>query len=118
MRQVSSLWSHSLKPVFGAIVLAVLAASSLAQEYKLPPLAGAPQECQCRAKGQMFDLGETVCIDTGYGPRLAICGMVLNNTAWKPTEQTCPTASLPPATFSLPRNTLRYTKAAPQGGFC
>ena len=49
-----------------------------------------PAECYCRAQGRMFSVGETVCLRTGQGPRLAQCGMVLNNTSWRITAKACP----------------------------
>jgi hypothetical protein len=49
-----------------------------------------PAECYCRAQGRTFAVGETACLRTNDGPRLAQCGMVLNNTSWKMTERPCP----------------------------
>ena len=50
----------------------------------------APAECLCRAQGRMFSLGESACLRTAEGPRLAQCEMVLNNTSWRFTERSCP----------------------------
>ncbi len=47
-------------------------------------------ECACRALGRMFSVGETACLATAEGPRLAECGMVLNNTSWRFTQRPCP----------------------------
>ena len=49
-----------------------------------------PLNCYCRAQGKTFAVGETACLRTGEGPRLAECGMVLNNTSWQFTGRTCP----------------------------
>lgn len=49
-----------------------------------------PANCFCRAKGRMFAIGESACLATGDGPRLAECGMVLNNTSWRFTARPCP----------------------------
>jgi hypothetical protein len=46
-------------------------------------------ECKCRAPGKTFELGETACIATPSGPRLATCGLVLNNTAWTFSSSPC-----------------------------
>jgi hypothetical protein len=69
--------------------------SVLAQDG--PDRAGAPitqaqahAECYCRAQGRIFAVGESTCLRTASGPRLAECGMVLNNTSWQFTERPCP----------------------------
>jgi hypothetical protein len=49
-----------------------------------------PMNCYCRAQGRTFAVGETACLRTGEGPRLAECGMVLNNTSWQFTARPCP----------------------------
>lgn len=53
---------------------------------ELPP-------CTCRAQGKVFDMGEQICLATPDGPRMALCAMDQNVTSWKPTAQTCPSAS-------------------------
>ncbi len=57
-----------------------------------PPLP----PCTCRADGRVFQLGETTCLRTPQGPRLARCVMVINNTSWAPEAASCPAASLRP----------------------
>ena len=47
-------------------------------------------DCTCRAQGRNFAVGESACLRTATGPRLALCGMVLNNTSWQLTERPCP----------------------------
>jgi Flp pilus assembly protein TadG len=49
-----------------------------------------PANCFCRAQGKTFAVGETACLRTGEGPRVAECGMVLNNTSWRFTARPCP----------------------------
>ena len=49
-----------------------------------------PADCYCRAQGRTFAVGESVCLRTAEGPRLAECQMVLNVTSWGMTERPCP----------------------------
>jgi hypothetical protein len=51
-----------------------------------------PAICYCRAEGRTFAVGETACLRTPAGPRLAQCGMVLNNTSWEFSDDACPEA--------------------------
>jgi len=51
---------------------------------------GHPAECFCRAEGRIFAVGETACLRSAEGRRMAQCSMVLNNTSWQFTTQTCP----------------------------
>ena len=56
--------------------------------------------CTCRYQGYDYQQGETVCIKG----RLARCGMVLNNTSWAITEESCPAisqATPPPSPMPL-----------------
>jgi len=46
--------------------------------------------CFCRAQGRSFAVGQNVCLHTPDGPRIAECGMVLNNTSWHFTDRPCP----------------------------
>jgi hypothetical protein len=48
------------------------------------------QNCTCRAQGRDFHVGETICLRTADGPRLAACDMELNNTSWRFDGQQCP----------------------------
>lgn len=52
--------------------------------------SGHSPECICRAQGRTFTVGESACLRTASGPRMAQCGMVLNNTSWQFTERPCP----------------------------
>ena len=49
-----------------------------------------PLDCYCRAQGKMFAPGETVCLKTVDGPRLAQCQMEINVMSWSLTEAPCP----------------------------
>lgn len=51
------------------------------------------KECTCRARNVIAMLGETVCLNTPTGARLAQCVMVLNNPSWSFLEGQCPQAS-------------------------
>ncbi len=53
----------------------------------------ADPNCTCRAEGVQATLGDTVCLNTASGPRLAQCQMVLNNTSWKFLPGDCPQAA-------------------------
>lgn len=46
--------------------------------------------CFCRAQGRMFAYGESTCLRTPEGSRLAQCLMELNVTSWTITEHPCP----------------------------
>jgi hypothetical protein len=73
------------KAILTALAPALILGASAAQ---------ADPNCTCRAAGGVTAaLGETVCIGTPSGPRMARCEMVLNNTSWKFLEAPCPQAS-------------------------
>ena len=57
----------------------------------------ADPDCTCRARGRDFTLGQSVCLATPKGARIATCAMVLNNTSWQFTEAPCVVSQLPPA---------------------
>ena len=71
--------------LFGGIAAALAATT-------FPALAN--PDCICRANGQEVHEGQTVCLKTATGMKLARCEMVLNNTSWTFLEDGCPTASL------------------------
>ena len=52
-------------------------------------ISSALADCTCRAGGRDYELGQTVCLRTPAGPRLATCGMVLNNTSWQFSSAAC-----------------------------
>lgn len=51
---------------------------------------GHTQDCRCRAAGISVQVGQSVCLSTPAGQRLATCGMVLNNTSWEFSNRPCP----------------------------
>jgi hypothetical protein len=59
--------------------------------------AVADPDCTCRAQGRDFTLGQSVCLATPRGARIATCAMVLNNTSWQFTETPCVVSNLRPA---------------------
>jgi hypothetical protein len=84
----------------------------------LVPASMAAADCTCRGRdGLAIQLGDMVCLNTASGPRLARCEMVLNNSSWKVTGESCPTARATPvpATFSALPATSAITLAAGHG---
>ncbi len=61
----------------------------------------AAPNCTCRFQGQDIQLGQSVCINTANGPRMARCVRVLNNTSWEVTKGACPFAQAPEDDQSL-----------------
>jgi hypothetical protein len=51
--------------------------------------AAVERQCTCRALGRSFELGQTICLSTPKGPRMAVCVMVLNMTSWQISETPC-----------------------------
>ena len=49
-----------------------------------------PLECYCRAQGRIFAPGETTCLRTAQGDRVAECQMVINVMSWGVTDTPCP----------------------------
>ena len=68
----------------GAVILAALAAVGA-----FDSAARAEPNCTCRARGRGFELGQSACLQTSKGPRVAVCVMVLNNTSWQISETPC-----------------------------
>ena len=56
----------------------------------LAPLHSAWAECSCIYTGGTVKEGQTACIWTADGNRLARCEKVLNNTSWKLLGGPCP----------------------------
>ena len=67
--------------------------------------ASADPNCICRARGKEFELGQSTCLPSPKGPRIATCGMVLNNTSWQFTDTPC-VISQAPETVSYGRFAL------------
>jgi hypothetical protein len=69
-----------------AIAVMIAMSSALAAEIheaKLP-------DCYCRMEGRIFAEGETACLTTPDGSKLAECGMAINVMSWIVTNQSCP----------------------------
>jgi hypothetical protein len=49
-----------------------------------------PLDCYCRAQGRIFAPGESICLRTAEGPRVAECQMVTNVMSWNITPKLCP----------------------------
>ena len=50
-------------------------------------------DCTCRAQGRDLEQGQTICMATPKGFRLATCGMVLNNSSWSVSDTPCVVSS-------------------------
>jgi len=74
----------------------IAAMAALTAKLEARPAVADP-ECTCRAQGRDFTLGQSVCLGTPKGARIATCVMVLNNTSWQFTETPCVVSHLPPA---------------------
>ena len=59
--------------------------------------ARAEPKCTCRALNRNFELGQSVCLHTPKGPRIAVCVTVLNNTSWQFSEMPCTGADARPS---------------------
>jgi len=71
------------------LIFAGLAAASFALPARADP------DCTCRAQGREFALGQSVCLVSPKGPRIATCGMVLNNTSWQFSDTPCVVSAAP-----------------------
>jgi hypothetical protein len=86
-RRSRSAFAAALFIALGAAPLSVLAEES---QTNVRMVQGRQPECVCRAQGRTFAVGESACLRTPTGARVALCGMVQNNTSWHFTEQPCP----------------------------
>ena len=77
-----------------ALAVLVLAGPALAHEPAPVQHAQAPGhnplDCYCRAHGRIFAPGESICIKTAQGGRVAECRMVTNVMSWGITDRACP----------------------------
>lgn len=72
-------------------------------------------DCTCRSQGRDYELGKSVCLQTPKGARIAICGMVLNNTSWQFSETPCVVSDIP-ADTPAPARHDHASHRAPHGG--
>ncbi len=78
-----------------AVLLGVFAwTSALAHEpaplHRVQGSGHDPLDCYCRAQGRIFAPGESICLRTFEGGRMAECRMVTNVMSWSDTGQPCP----------------------------
>jgi hypothetical protein len=80
-----------------ALASGIAAVEAAEGQTRAPFTPGPPvtlPECMCRAKGQEWRLGETICLQTATGERLATCTMDLNVTSWRISDVPCATSSM------------------------
>ena len=75
--------------------------------------ARADPDCTCRSQGRDHKLGASVCLQSPKGPRIATCGMVLNNTSWQFSDQPCVISAAP---AGAPQDEQAAQLAAQRGG--
>jgi hypothetical protein len=92
MRTPPSLTRRILESLAGTVVFASISLGAAACEAA--PL------CKCRARGMTATLGQTLCIPTPDGVRLARCGKVQNVMSWFFIDGPCPQAMLAPFPIS------------------
>jgi hypothetical protein len=73
------------------VLLALMSGSPDDAQYAQAP-GHNPLDCYCRAQGRFYAEGETVCLKTSDGPRIAQCDMALNVMSWIITPKPCPEA--------------------------
>ncbi len=56
--------------------------------------ASAEENCTCRGPDREYEVGQTACLRTPKGFRIAKCGMVLNNTSWQISDTPCVSSGL------------------------
>ena len=61
----------------------------LATAFLIVSVTASFADCTCRAQGRDLEQGQTICMATSKGFRLAVCGMVLNNSSWAISETPC-----------------------------
>ncbi len=76
------------------VALLTVAESVVAEERTWPSerLRGrAPEQpaCTCRSPAGSVEVGQELCLSTPDGGRRARCVMVLNNTSWTLSTETC-----------------------------
>jgi hypothetical protein len=71
----------------------VLSAPAQAHDPKVQTVqapAHNPLDCWCLAKGRKFAPGETICLRTAEGGRMAECRMETNVMSWGLSDKPCP----------------------------
>ena len=75
--------------------------------------AAADPDCTCRSQGRDYQLGTSVCLPSAKGPRIATCGMVLNNTSWQFFDTHCVISAAP---SNAPAQARHEAAGRPHGG--
>ena len=83
------------------IIAAVLSLNGLLA-FHGPAFAG--PECTCRHEGGDVAEGQTACIKSPNGMKMARCEKVLNNTSWKILDTPCPYSQVKP--LEIPNMTI------------
>ncbi len=87
-----------MRNVLPALTAPALAMSALAQAPAFAKVPDNPLRAElkqpvikwtCVHQGKRIAQGAKACLKTPTGPRLAVCGMVLNNTSWQTTPRPC-----------------------------
>jgi hypothetical protein len=65
------------------------------------PVTKPGHDCTCRAKDRRVHLGDTLCLDTAEGPRIAMCVMNQNLPFWSFSSEGCAVSSIPSPRPSL-----------------
>jgi hypothetical protein len=82
-----------LRTLLTAVVLAAATpapAQDLPRSIEVQHKGGDTLDCYCRARGQFYAPGETICLRTAQGNRMALCRMEINVMSWGITESACP----------------------------
>lgn len=69
--------------------------------------------CTCRYQGEDYGLGESICLKSPGGMKMATCSMVLNNTSWKLSNAPCPLSQLTPDVVEKGKDTTKLSPAGP-----
>ena len=90
-----------------AVAVMIAAAGPAGAESKFAPIPREPippqPPCTCRGSdGSSFQMGETICLRTAEGSRIARCVMVENNPSWQPSATPCPQALQLPMSRRMP----------------
>lgn len=80
--------------IAAAVALPAQASAALAQDTSTPGASAIPQssdrfEYMCRANGRFVRQGETACIPTPSGGRVAMCAVAINLLNWNVSERAC-----------------------------
>lgn len=80
--------------IAAAVALPAQAIAALAQDTSTPGASAIPQssdrfEYMCRANGRFVRQGDTACIPTPNGRRIAMCAVAINLLNWNVSERAC-----------------------------